>query len=251
MLKQFGSFKINSNSFIRKKALLFTFFCFFIPSFLFITNSHAELTDNAIQLTLSIPPGDYIQRGDTSTQDQFTGTLSYNLPIEVPPGRKGMAPDLNLTYRSGNGNGWIGLGWELEVGSIERKTRLGLDYASADFVLRLPGYNVELVPISNGEYRAQIEGKFYRITPLTQGWEVQDKNGVIYLFGESSASRQDNPSNSAQIFKWCLDKVIDTNGNFMNFVYNKDITNGQIYLDRIEYSGNGSSLPTNYIKFNS
>jgi hypothetical protein len=44
-----------------------------------------------------------------------------------------------------------------------------------------------------------------------------------------------------------LDKVQDTNGNYMTITYWKD--QGEIYLDRIDYTGNASLSPTNYVKF--
>ena len=59
---------------------------------------------------------------DTALPDLFTGAMSYQIPIEVPPGRNGMDPGLTLSYNSRRGNGWVGVGWELEVGAIERST---------------------------------------------------------------------------------------------------------------------------------
>jgi len=38
------------------------------------------------------------------------------------------------------------------------------------------------------------------------------------------------------VYKWCLDRVQDTNGNYMTFAYFKD--QGQIYLKQIDYTGN-------------
>jgi hypothetical protein len=45
--------------------------------------------------------------------------MSTAISIEVPPGRKGMDPGLDLTYKSSNSNGPVGVGWELEVGAIK------------------------------------------------------------------------------------------------------------------------------------
>ena len=58
----------------------------------------------------------------------FTGGLSHNIPIEVAPGRHGMEPKLALNYNSAGGNGWLGVGWELEMGAIERSSKHGVDY---------------------------------------------------------------------------------------------------------------------------
>jgi RHS repeat-associated protein len=41
------------------------------------------------------------------------GDYRYTLPIEVPPGRAGMAPSLSLSYSSSGENGIAGVGWAL------------------------------------------------------------------------------------------------------------------------------------------
>src|SRR5689334_3236903 len=48
-------------------------------------------------------------RGGVGADGQF----QYELPIDVPPGRDGMAPSLALHYSSGAGNGALGVGWSL------------------------------------------------------------------------------------------------------------------------------------------
>jgi hypothetical protein len=42
------------------------------------------------------------------------GAFHYRIPIEVPPGRAGMAPSLALNYSSRDGNGPAGVGFSLE-----------------------------------------------------------------------------------------------------------------------------------------
>src|SRR5690242_19321804 len=50
--------------------------------------------------------------------DIFSGRFGYTVPIVVAPARQGAEPKLALTYSSGGGNGWCGVGWGLEVGYI-------------------------------------------------------------------------------------------------------------------------------------
>lgn len=54
---------------------------------------------------------------------EFSGAAMHTIPIQAPPGRNGIRPDLNLTYNSYQKNGWIGVGWDLEVGAIQRSTK--------------------------------------------------------------------------------------------------------------------------------
>ncbi len=55
--------------------------------------------------------------------DLFSGALTTSLPIEVPRGRSGLQPTLSLQYRSTAENGILGVGWDLEIGAIERSTK--------------------------------------------------------------------------------------------------------------------------------
>ena len=64
----------------------------------------------------------------------FSGAAVYKIPIEVPPGRGGIAPSMALTYNSQQGNGWVGVGWDLDMGSIQRSAKRGVNYGGNDFV---------------------------------------------------------------------------------------------------------------------
>ena len=54
------------------------------------------------------------------------GTANTSMPLWIPAGRNGMQPNLNLTYNSGGGNGWLGQGWDIPFSSIEVETRWGV-----------------------------------------------------------------------------------------------------------------------------
>ncbi len=180
-----------------------------------------------------------------------TGSASISIPIKVAPGRNGIAPNLVLTYNSGMTNGLAGVGWSLEMGAIQRSTK-DLNYSANDYVVIANGSVSELAP--RGDwcttycYGTKIEGAFsrYYYNTSTAGWELTSKNGRKYYYGSTLSSRQDIGGN--QVFKWLLDKVEDTNGNYMTITYWKD--QGEVYLERIDYTGNSAGLsPTNYVKF--
>jgi RHS repeat-associated protein len=220
--------------------------------------------------TLSGPTGGSgqapVSGSGTITPDLFTGTLSDSMPIDIPAGINGMQPSLALTYHSNGGNGWLGLGWDLELGSIERSTKNGLDYSADNYMLRMAGSTIDLVPISKDEYgvsipanqyqyRAKIEGLFFKIiaykdlSGVPQYWEVFDKSGSLYRYGYTSAERQYDPNNADHIFKWCLNYVQDTNNNFMKIAYTNNLN--QIYPTMIVYTGNDvlGVAPLNSITF--
>ena len=182
----------------------------------------------------------------------FTGAANYTIPIKVPPGRAGMTPDINLVYNSYLGNGWLGVGWSLDMGCIQRSTKFGLDYAGDDFVYTKDGITEELVNRSDwgiGFYRAKIESEFtkFYFNSATGGWEATSKDGKLFYFGTTDSSKQNNPDNADQIFKWRLDKIQDSKGNYILINYTKD--QGQIYLDCIEYTGKLLENPFAAVKF--
>lgn len=43
-----------------------------------------------------------------------TGAATYEIPLAVPPGTGGMAPELKLVYESGGRGSLAGVGWSLE-----------------------------------------------------------------------------------------------------------------------------------------
>lgn len=180
--------------------------------------------------------------------DLTTGAATASVPIVVPPGRKGIQPNLALSYSSNNGNSWCGVGWSLDVGSIQRSTKGGVptyDNPTDTFVFS----GAELVDIGGNEYRAKIESQFMKFIydDINDHWTVYDKGGTKYMFGESVDSKIGNGSAT---FKWSLNKVIDIHSNFMTFHYETD--QNHLYLHEIKYTGNANTglLPSHEVVFN-
>lgn len=183
--------------------------------------------------------------------DLFTGRAQTGIPIFVPPGRKNVQPSLNLGYSSSGGNGWIGMGWGLDMGYIARSTKRGVPkYDSTDtYVFSFQGVNSELVNVATNEYRAKDESLFLKFVydPTGNKWTVTDKSGTQHTFGDASGNRQ---ANSLGTFKWALCKVKDTSGNYMTITYTTD--NGELYLSAVEYNGNETQSfgHTHKVEFN-
>ena len=83
---------------------------------------------NGTQAALSLPTGGGAIKGigETFQANLFSGTASQSVPIALSPGRGGFGPSLSLAYSSGYGNGVFGLGWQLSLPRITRKTEKGL-----------------------------------------------------------------------------------------------------------------------------
>ncbi len=170
----------------------------------------------------------------TFQPDLFTGRATLAVPLEVAPGRRGVQPALGLSYVSGGRNGWVGTGWGLELGCIERSTRRGVpSYGSGDtFAASLQGVQAELVSIGSGEYRAKDEGAFLRFQFDGTTWTVWSKDGTRYRFGFTSSSRLTGPGGT---FRWGLDQVLDPHGNTLTVTYTAD--GGMLYPSQLQYTG--------------
>src|SRR6266704_1471512 len=111
--------------------------------------------------SISLPKGGGAIRGigEKFAANPVTGTGSMTVPIAVSPGRSGFGPQLALSYDSGSGNGPFGLGWNLSLPTITRKTDKGLpqyqDGAESD-VFILSGAE-DLVPLL-----VEVDGKWVR-----------------------------------------------------------------------------------------
>lgn len=157
-----------------------------------------------------------IKDGDASVSTQ-TGALTYSYPIEVPPGRNGMAPQLALSYSSQAPiYGGIAAGWSLSIPTISEdlslgrmKTRSGLlelnqvltgqDYRADDrFVSSLAGGR-PLVKVAEpvganadvyATYRAQNDTTFARYERMKPTapyrWRVLTTDGKTLTFGDNS-----------------------------------------------------------------
>ncbi len=168
--------------------------------------------------------------------DYFTGQASFSIPIIVPQGRAGMQPQIALSYSSGSGNGIAGVGWSLNMDSVQRSTKRGVpkyNDITDIFIFSSSGNAQELVNISGNEYRSKIEGSFLKIEHLDSKWVATDKTGKKYYFGVNENARQITPKGS---FSWYLTEVVDINNNSLNIEYLKD--NGQIYPSLVTYGIN-------------
>ncbi|PKA16514.1 SpvB/TcaC N-terminal domain-containing protein [Leptospira haakeii] len=190
------------------------------------------------------------------------GAVSFNYPFDVPDGRAGMNPSLGLSYSSSGTDGWVGVGWNLGLGSITRTPEFGaLFYDSRD---TFSWNGQKLIKISgsssseNGTYRPEMADADFSVLKLSNiesggVWEVLDSSGKKSIYGDSASNRIYDPNKINRTYSWYLAKSEDLNGNYFQVIY--DTSNysesRSLYIQEIRYTGNSRSgaSPRQYIKF--
>ncbi|HET6232637.1 MAG TPA: SpvB/TcaC N-terminal domain-containing protein, partial [Longimicrobiaceae bacterium] len=235
---------------------------------------------------VSLPKGGGAIRGigEKFAANPVTGTGSLSVPIAVPPGRSGFAPQLSLSYDSGSGNGPFGLGWSLSLASITRKTDKGVPrYEDADEsdVFLLSGAE-DLVPVLEEQagvwgrvaidrtvdgvayrvhpYRPRTEGLFARIerwTALGTGdtyWRSITRDNVTTVYGRDNLSRVFDPADlqpqhPTRVFQWLACESHDGRGNSIVYDYRAENSDGVAVEQAHERNRTAASRGTNrYIK---
>ena len=218
-------------------------------------------TDHLVQPpSVTLPKGGGAIRGigEKFSANPVTGTGSMSVPIATSPGRSGFGPQLELSYNLGGGNGPFGMGWNLSLPSITRKTDKGLPRyhdASESDVYILSGAE-DLVPVMNDDgtryedsatwpdyvvhrYRPRVEGLFARIERWTHKqtshihWRSISRDNLTTLYGETAESRVADPVEPGRIFSWLICKSYDDKGNAMVYEYREEndanIDQGQLH----------------------
>src|SRR5690625_4251943 len=210
--------------------------------------SHDESGDQRNRHALpgvTLPKGGGALRGigEKFAAQPASGTGAMSVPLTVSPGRDGFAPQLNLTYDSGGGNGPFGLGWQLDLPAITRKTETGLpqyrDAQESDTFI-LSGLE-DLVPVcaDDGQrhvddsvpgyiihrYRPRVEGLYARIerwTRVTDGdvhWRSISSENTLSVYGYDANSRIVDPADPTRIFSWLICETRDAKGNAIAYEY--------------------------------
>ncbi|QBS08408.1 SpvB/TcaC N-terminal domain-containing protein [Legionella israelensis] len=228
--------------------------------------------NSSIQNVLSLPKsGGALQGiGESFQPDLFTGTGNFSIPIHLSHGRDDFTPSLTLQYSSGHGNGCFGLGWQLSIPCITRKTSKGLPRYNDDDVFVLSGSD-DLIPLTTEDdpnfdyiitsYCPRIEGLFARIEQWVRKedsdthWRATDKNNITSVYGRTKHARLFDPENEHHVYQWLLEETYDSRGNHILYEYARDATTipaqdiyeenrnyAQLYIRRIYYGNLPSPL---------
>lgn len=173
------------------------------------------------------------------------GAAGLTLPLPISAGR-GEAPTLALHYSSHSGNGAFGMGWDLSLPRISRRTREGVPtYQDSDEFVGPDGevlvqvshdagarFRDTLLDIALGAefavttYRSRIEQDFGRFEYWSSRegnaedfWVQYAPDGHIALLGKNPHARLSNPENPEQTAQWLLESSVSVTGEQCYYRY--------------------------------
>ncbi len=190
------------------------------------------------------------------------GAATYTVPLWVVPGTAGMEPKLALNYSSQAGAGWLGHGWSLSgLSAITRGPQTkaldgnitGVSFTTSDRFY-LDGQRLVAISGTYGnsgtEYRTEIDSiskiVSYNYAGSGPAWfMVWTKSGLIIELGNTTDSAVDAQERSEKV-SWAVNKISDTSGNYMEFVYSENTSTGEHRIERINYTRNDGSALSHY-----
>lgn len=209
---------------------------------------------------ISVPTGGGALRGtgETFEADPATGVLTLSVPLDLPE-VGGLVPDIGLRYASTSGSGLAGLGWDLAVPRIARRTDRGVPRHTEADTFVLTG-SEELVAVPLGEvglpdlpegavltrYRPRSEGGHARILRVTGGgqdyWEVWTGDGWRQRFGtRRPVDAPGDWADPAAIVRpgggthaWLLSRRWDSLAGEIRYEYERD-PGGALLPSRVRY----------------
>jgi RHS repeat-associated protein len=201
-----------------------------------------------------------------SANVQGSGGSGYSIPIFTPPGTNGLEPTISLMYSSLSGAGVAGYGWNISGLSVISRSGKNVyndgivkptAYTASDAFL-LDGNRLVVASGTNGanlaEYATEAETfskviSYTSVSPNNPTWfKVIAKDGTVMEFGNSTSSKY-MTDDGLNVILWRINKIIDINGNYIEFVYEN--LSRETRLLQIKYTGNTAAglLPYNFIDF--
>lgn len=188
--------------------------------------------------------------GDWGVSDQ-NGAVSYSVPIDVPPGRNGMAPSLSLRYSSNLPlRGGLAVGWTFDMASIEVDLTLGAA-EGVQYKIDLGSVSGRLIEVPDDSpypqstsYRVQFDNSNTRIFFIdasqpgnrTAGWIALTPDGVRHHFERVPGAHSKGI--------WNITRQVDSFGNTVVYQWSALFKNERVLgqsLVSIEYSSNAEA----------
>ena len=184
-----------------------------------------------------------------------TGQLQFTLPIALPPGVKSVAPQFNLVYTSGTGNGIAGYSWNLSgITSISRAGKTIDKDAEAkgvqlDYTDRY-SFNGQRLILRSGEYGKDgaeyVTEKYSNIKIKSVGsingqawqgpeyWEVTFEDGSQSWYGATTSGL----SSARTPIEYNIVKWKDSKGNYIMYDYLQTGVSNVAIISSIQWGGN-------------
>jgi RHS repeat-associated protein len=183
------------------------------------------------------------------------GQANYSVPIYTPVGVAGISPPISLNYNSGSGNGFMGVGWHLNVVSAISRCAQSIEvdgkYGSVNFDSEdrfcLRGQRLVAIDGEYGadqtEYRTLIDSQTKIVSYGTAGdgpsyFRVWHKDGSINDYGFNTNSKFFANLNGVvleTVMTWAQTSSEDRYGNKITYNYSKDEVNGENRIDSVTY----------------
>ena len=195
------------------------------------------------------------------------GTAEITYPIDLPAGRNGLQPNIDLTYSSSNGASVFGYGWTMRQPAITIDTRWGVPRYDRQYETEIYTLNGTQIVQKDGNpnltlpYQTYIQQQRHNgnvsfmsrdtknkdvITrhgnsPRNYWWSVVDRNGTTYYYGKYQKDATVNDAciltdETDNIGYWALAEVVDLHGNYMRYEYEKE-EGTDLYMTNIYYTG--------------
>ncbi|WP_299278908.1 RHS repeat-associated core domain-containing protein [uncultured Psychroserpens sp.] len=211
------------------------------------------------------PPGGTTSSGYAGTTPgefavSLSGAATYNVPINLPPGIKDVAPNIGISFSSQASNGLAGWGWNVTgLSTITRipatKHHDGLidpvDFDSSDR-FALDGQRLMIKSGSYGssgsEYQTEnysnIKIKAYGTSPYGSSY---GPSYFIVFYPDGTRAWYGNGGSSRGRLEWALYKRQDPQGNYIEYNYSQ--SNNLLRINRIKYGSRTGTTPPNDIYF--
>ncbi|NDV57672.1 RHS repeat-associated core domain-containing protein [Bacteroides sp. 519] len=190
-----------------------------------------------------------------------TGSANFAIPIALPIGNAGLTPSLSLVYNSYSGEGMAGQGFNLScLSSITRagkeyyndKTNTAVQLNNNDQFkldgMRLLKTNTVGNGLQGAEYAKEIEDFSVITCHVNSGstgptyFVVTTKEGDKYYYGNyGDTNAYQKSSSNAAIISWYLARHEDTYGNYVQYNYEQDTDNADVWLKSIAYTKNSAT----------
>lgn len=220
---------------------------------------HTQNEDYIAVAPLGLPKGGGTMRGMGGALGAAgpTGTAGYSLPLPISAGR-GYTPALALQYSSGAGNGTFGLGWQLPLLRIARRTNRGVpnynehdEFIGPDGDVLVPERDAQGAIITQTcthfdgaaldktyqvcRYFPRVEGGFDRIERWwTNGdvhstfWLIHGADGQLHCLGKTDSARTAcaDASGNPRVAEWWLEESVSPTGEHIAYCYRAENVQG-------------------------